>query len=70
MRRDASPNHEFVLRTARRLAPSDKAPILDFGCGRREAGFDCLGTDAYPGNWQSWGESVKSGIVLALVGVA
>jgi SAM-dependent methyltransferase len=65
MRGDASPNHEFVLRSARRLAANDKAAILDFGCGQghfvclaREAGFDCLGADAYPGNWQSWGEGV------------
>lgn len=61
MRGDASPNHDFMLATARRLSPSRSPRLLDFGCGAghfvrkaRAAGIDAYGADAYPGSYKDW----------------
>ncbi len=63
-----SPNHPYLLQTARRVANCPNPRILDFGCGTgffvawaRERGADVVGADTYDRHWADWGAEIYPG---------
>lgn len=60
-----SPNYDYVLAAAVRLAGKSDARILDFGCGQgqlvalgRQKGVDIYGADTFEGGYQSWADKL------------